>query len=116
MEGYEAEILSGSPLDRLDAVVQGSEVEADDILPNPPNGMLLRDQVVERRGAEDDLIAHGHPEPRHPGQRRAVADRLRGRFGRHLEERGWMGYGLPGARWGVHGKTIAKISCYVNAF
>ena len=53
----------GPPLDGLDAVVQGVEVEPLDVVPDDAGGMIAWDQGVQGRGAEDDLVAVGRPEP-----------------------------------------------------
>ena len=60
---------SGPPFDGLDAVVQGAEVEPLDVVPDDAGGMVAGDQGVERRGAEDDLLTVGRPEPRPPPPR-----------------------------------------------
>ena len=97
----------GPPLDGLDAVVQGAEVEALDVVPDDAGGMLAGDQGVERRGAEDDLLTVGRPEPR-PARTRVGGLGPGGRVAGHLEEHG-VGLRAFAARWGVH-RTIITVS------
>ena len=101
----------GPPLDGLDAVVQGVEVEPLDVVPDDAGGMIAGDQGVERRGAEDDLLAVGRPEPR-PTPPRVGGLGLGGRIAGHLEEHG-VGLRAFAARWSAHRSGVVKPSVYV---
>src|SRR5439155_7078696 len=59
-------VASRATLDRLDAVVEGGEVESLDVGPDDAGGVVVGDQVVERRGPEDDLMTVGGAEPGPP--------------------------------------------------
>ena len=100
----------GPTLDRLDRLEQDGQVEADDILPDDPGGVFRRDEVIEGRGAEDDLVPDGGPEPRDADRGSGRRTDLAIRPGRHLEEGGWRGDGSSGAIGVTPGKTIAPVS------
>ena len=77
----------GPAFDGLDAVVQGVEVEAQNVVPNHPSRMIAGNQGVKRCGAEDDLLAVDRPEPR-PTPPRDSGLGLGRRIAGQLEESG----------------------------
>jgi hypothetical protein len=98
----------GMPRHGLDEVVEGTEIRSLDIIPDDPRRMVRRNQYVDRRGPEDDLVAVGGAEPR-----TAVEDRGLGGGGRpsvisrRLEERGLFGTRRVVIAGSVHGDTIS---------
>ena len=88
-----------SAVDGLDGSVQGAEVQFLDIIPDRASGMVGREQVVEGRGSEDDLLAVGGAESRLAAS--AGGSASGGGpcvIGRRLEERGLFGTGQVGDR------------------
>ena len=93
------------PLDGLDPLIQGGEVGLEGVVPDDPHGVLLRDHLVKRCGAEADLIADSRLEPRGPDKR---GTGLGFGFVEQIEEHGWIVRGS--LRSGVHHPIAAAIS------
>ena len=96
------------PLDGLDPLIQGGEVGLEGVVPDDPHGVLLRDHLVKRCGAEADLIADSRLEPRGPAKRGTGLGGLGFGFVEQIEEHGWIVRGS--LRSGVHRHVIAEIS------
>ncbi len=54
------------PLDGLDPLIQRGQIGLEGVVPDDPHGVFLRDQFLERGGAEADLITNGGLKPRVP--------------------------------------------------
>ena len=103
--------IDGGPpriaLDGLDQVVQGTEIQTLDVIPDHPGGMIGGDQFVERGGSEDDLVSVGGAQPR-----AAIKDRWLGGWrgpvviGRRLEEPGLFGTGRVAIAGCAHGDIV----------
>jgi len=98
------------PLDGLDPLIQGGEVGLEGVVPDDPHGVLLRDHLVKRCGAEADLIADSRLEPRGPDKRGTGLGGLGFRFGfvEQIEEHGWIVRRSLRSR--VHHHIVAAIS------
>jgi hypothetical protein len=89
-------------------MVQGTEVQSLDIIPDPASEMIGWEQLVQRGGTEDDLVAVGGAEPRSTAKDRWVG----GWHGpvvisRRLEEQSLFGPGRTAIAWSVHEGSIA---------
>jgi hypothetical protein len=111
-EGHEDLGIDRGPsrpvVDGLDGIVQGTEVQAEDIVPDDPRRMIVGDQLVERGGTEDDLLAVGGPQPRATGESRWLGGTVL--IGRRLEEKRLFGPIRDAIVWSVHGDSIAENS------
>jgi hypothetical protein len=92
---------TGPALGGLDAVVQGAEVEAFDVVPDEACGMIVGDQVIQWRRSEDDLIVVGGAEPG-PSVHRGGGLDFGGWIVADLEQGGLVGLGPLVMRWSAH--------------